>query len=679
MSRSLASLTLLTAALGLTPLVPRPSLAQQGGAGEPAVARIVVEPASLTLDVNDTARVKATAYDAAGRVLRVPVTFFSTGRRSVEVDTSGRVIAHGAGEYHLIALVIQGSGQPSSTRGDIPVVVRAPAVARVAIEGAPYRYYTGTTVRHRARVIDRSGAERSNVPVSWRSSDPAVLSVDRFGDVTAVAPGQATLTAIAGGAVSGERITVIANPATALELTASAADARTGDVVHYSAVARDASGGAVRIPVSYSVQSDVEDSVMAPAAPAEIDQQGRFVAQRAGTYTVIATAGNLVARQNLAVTHRYTTMRMDAAMPKEKGTGHGAVRDIHSSDLWVWTGKDGRDYAITGTWGANGDAYFWDVTDAGHPVKVDSLRVDARTVNDVKVDVERELCIMSREGASNRKNGFVVVDCSNPRDVKVLSTFDDGLYGGVHNVFVWNEHVFAINAGTRFDIISIQDPKQPKRVSFFELGTPGHGIHDVWVVDGIAYASQWEDGIIVVDVGGAGKGGSLAAPKQIGQYAYPIGATHSAFPYKAKDGRFYVFVGDEQFPYGLDPDAAAQAEAGGYIHIVDFTDWSRPEEVARYQVPEAGPHNFWIQNDSLFVGYYNAGLRVVDISGELKGNLYEQGRELVRFRPMDPNGKVANTPFIWGPQPLKGHVFMTDFNSGLWAVELPKRTVSVTP
>ena len=251
--------------------------------------------------------------------------------------------------------------------------------------------------------------------------------------------------------------------------------------------------------------------------------------------------------------------------------------------------------------------------------------------NDVKVDVEREICVITREGASNRKNGFVLVDCSNPRNVKIISTFDDGLWGGVHNVFVWNKRVFATNAGRRFDIINIEDPAKPWREGVFELDTPGHGIHDMWVVDGIAYASQWQDGIILVDVGNGIAGGSPSHPVKISSYAYPIGATHSAFPYQARNGKFYVFVGDEQFPYNLPLEGPD--EAGGYIHIVDFTDLKAPKEVGRYQIPEAGPHNFWIQNDTMYVAYYNAGLRVVDVSGELMGNLYDQGRELARFFP----------------------------------------------
>lgn len=640
----------------------------------PKIARIVVRPATLSLSVHDTGSVAAVAYDSAGQRLDVPLTFFSMNRRRAGVDSLGHVTAFRAGNDPVrIVAINQAAG--FEIRGTAMVTVRWPGLAQVLVEGSP-RMFAGTTQQSRATVIDSAGVER-DIPVGWASDNAAVASVDQFGDVTAHRVGVATIRASGGGITERRRVQVVANPARSLTLTSSAAAGRTGDVVRFSAVAKDGAGRPVPgLPVLYAVKAVVEDTVIAPSAPAEIDADGRFVAQRAGAYTVVATTGNLVATRTIGIGHRWTSQRIT-----HEGTGQGRVANYHTSDLWVWTGKDGRDYAVTGTWGASGVAYFWDVTDPASPVKTDSIQVDARTVNDVKVDVDREVCVITREGASNRKNGFVVLDCHDPRHIQVLSRFDDGLYGGVHNVNIWNHLVFAINNGTRFDIISIEDPRNPKRVGFFELDTPGHGIHDVWVVDGIAYSSNWQDGVVLVDVGNGKWGGSPSHPVKIGQYKYPIGATHSAFPYfsQSAGGKWYVFVTDEIFPYGDDSDDAAMDEAAGYVHIIDFTDVEHPKEVARYQVPEAGTHNIWLQHDSLFVAYYNAGMRVVDVSGELMGNLYDQGRELVRFQAFDPQGKLANAPMAWGPQPFKGHVFISDHNSGIWGVKLPERSPAPMP
>ena len=386
-----------------------------------------------------------------------------------------------------------------------------------------------------------------------------------------------------------------------------------------------------------------------------------------------------------------------------KLVGHGPVLDVFTSDLWVWEGIDGRDYAVTGTWGANGDAFFWDVTDPENMKAIDTVRVDARTVNDVKVSEDGRICVISREGASNRKNGFVILDVSNPADVKILSAFDQELTGGVHNVFIYENHVYAVNNSVRYDVINIEDPKKPYRVSRFELGTPGHGVHDVWIEDGIAYSSNWQDGLQLVDIGGfntnyplkdlgetlnpevrkmAMAGGSPSNPVQFAGYEYPSGWNHAAFPYfNQKTGKFYVLAGDEAFPYGLGNVWKKEpAIAAGWIHFVDFTDLANPYEVANYMVPEAGSHNLWVEGDTLYAAFYNGGVRVVDISGELLGDLYRQGREIAWYLPMHRDASIPNAPMVWGPQPYKGSIFFSDMNSGLWAVKLvPKQERKIDP
>ena len=174
----------------------------------------------------------------------------------------------------------------------------------------------------------------------------------------------------------------------------------------------------------------------------------------------------------------------------------------------------------------------------------------------------------------------------------------------------------------------------------------------------------------MVDVGNGVAGGSVEHPVVIGHYAYPSGWNHAAFPYHdTETGKFYVIAGDEAFPYGLNLENKPTYPRG-WLHFIDFTDPENPKEVARYEVPEAGTHNLWVEGDMLYVAYYNGGLRVVDLSGDLMGNLYEQGREIGFFVPTDHEGMVPNAPMTWGPQPHEGRIFFSDWNSGLWAVEL---------
>ncbi|GIT57862.1 MAG: hypothetical protein Ct9H300mP18_12910 [Candidatus Neomarinimicrobiota bacterium] len=138
--------------------------------------------------------------------------------------------------------------------------------------------------------------------------------------------------------------------------------------------------------------------------------------------------------------------------------------------------------------------------------------------------------------------------CYGPVNVKITAEFNDDMTGGVHNVFIYDNHVYAVNNGRKYDIINIEDPYNPFRVGRYELDTPGHGVHDVWVEDGIAYSSNWADGVPAVDVGGvkfneknrskmkynpflamAGQG-SPGNPVKLGGMADPNGHNHAAFP-----------------------------------------------------------------------------------------------------------------------------------------------------
>ena len=101
-----------------------------------------------------------------------------------------------------------------------------------------------------------------------------------------------------------------------------------------------------------------------------------------------------------------------------------------------------------------------------------------------------------------------------------------------------------------------------------------------------------------------------------------------------------------------------------------MNDYENPVEEAIYQVPEAGSHNLWVQGDTLYTAFYQGGLRGVDISGELLGDLYKQGREIAFYLSNHPEGRIPNATMAWGPQPYKNHIFFADMNSGLYAVKL---------
>ena len=82
--------------------------------------------------------------------------------------------------------------------------------------------------------------------------------------------------------------------------------------------------------------------------------------------------------------------------------------------------------------------------------------------------------------------------------------------------------------------------------------------------------------------------------------------------------------------------------------------------------------------NSFNLGDYQGGLRVVDISGELRGNLLEQGREIAHVATGDAKGFVPNAPLTWGAIYRNGYVYSSDMNSGLWVVKV-EQGGAVTP
>ena len=663
-------------------------LGQPPGAQQNKDIKFVFEPDSLYLNVGETGSVTIKLVNAKGELIKNPFYVYGTPRRSLEsqprISDSTGVAKVTIKPYKpgKLSLAVRSISQKREDRvyDRMTVQVPFPPLDRIVLNGPSKTLYAGTTVRYTTEVYDKANLLRDDANVKLKSSKTNIAEFDDYGNLVAKKTGKVKLTASVDNVSESLNVTVIKNPVNKISLDADKDKIRTGDVLQLSAKAVDRSGRQIKdVPIVYSFTGKADYGIGLPAAGL-INSSGKFVADTPGLFTVTAQSGGFIARKTIKVVPRNVKKTI-------KVVGHGTVSDFNTSDLWVWPGvgkHKGKDFAATGTWGANGDAYFWDVTDPSKMTIIDTITVDARTVNDVKISEDGRVGVITREGASNRKNGFVVLDVTDPYNVKITAEFNDDMTGGVHNAFIYDNHVYAVNNGRKYDIINIEDPYNPFRVGRYELDTPGHGVHDVWVEDGIAYSSNWADGVHAVDVGGikfneknrskmkynpflamAGQG-SPGNPVKLGGMADPNGHNHAAFPFISQSTeKFYIIAGDEWGnQFGM---------AGGF-HFLDFTDPKNPTETAVYQVPEAGSHNHWIHGDTLLASYYQGGLRVVDISGELMGDIYSQGREIAFFLSSDPDGFMANRPNVWGTMPYKGLIYFSDMNNGLWAIKLEDET-----
>ena len=633
----------------------------------------------LTLDIGQVFKPESRVIDSDGsevectRIIYYNKKGVFSSAKSITFDREkGTLIANDPGNHDVVAVCINANGKRLTKTFNINV--NYPKIKKVKLLNNQKNIYVGNYIKliyeitdefENKRVVDYWNYDKalryfSNVEVDIKSNNERV-KIDLSNNILAVEEGNSTITASFDGISDKIDLKIQKNPISKLNLISDNSNVKTGDVVNFKVKAIDKKGNEIKnIPVQYSFTGKSFDK--SNSASGLILEDGRFVGDVAGKYIISAKVGNITSSKVVNVFPRNVNREIN-------NVGNGLVNDKHTSDFWVFEGVDGRDYAVTGTWGADGKAYFWDVTNPSKIKKIDSIQVDARTVNDVKVSQDGKICVISREGASNRKNGIIIIDVTNPKDVKIISEYTKNLTGGVHNVFIDNNHIYALSNGERYYIINIDNPNKPIQVGMFEVGKEGQAIHDVWIENGIAYSSNWKDGVYLVDVGNGIAGGSPSNPVPFGDYSYDSGAHHATFPYKSKStGKFYTVLGDEIFPKGVNPNGTN--ETAGFLHFVDFTDTKNPVEVAKYELPTHGSHNFWIEDDILYVAMYTGGLRVVDLSGDLLGDLYKQGREIGYILTGNPNGYIPNDTMVWGAQLYKGHIFYSDFNSGIGAAKV---------
>ena len=592
------------------------------------------------METGDTLAFSVKAYDGEGAVMTGLEPRWHIAESDVAViDTDGVVRAQSPGRAVVVAVM---GGKPGYAE-----ILIEPSESHIVASVPVSEVLAGTSVPIRVT----SGGLIPHPPIRFKSSDRFVATVGRDGRIHAQRPGSVTIMVQSAGGTASVDIRVVRNPAVSYQIAQTRYIVRQGDVVRFRVQATDKLGNAVE---------GVYPLWEASGGGAYMESEGAdgvFVAEDAVDYSITAQIGENIQRSIiLSVEPRVHKQTMVTV-------GRGPIAHHHSGDMWVFEGVDGRDYVYIGTFMHDWMKIF-DVTRPESPVLTDSVQVDARRINDVKIHQSNKLAVITREGASNRRNGIVLLDLSIPAHPTILSEYTETVTGGVHNVWMEDDLVYACHNGTNaLHIIDISDPVHPKEVGRWELEYDDRILHDVIVQDGYAYLSYWDHGIVTLDVGAGSHGGTPTVPVMVSRFSYPEGHTHVAW----RHGR-YLFVGDEIWPD--DYDVSQPLDARGYIHILDMSDMDAPVEVAKYEVPDAGAHNVWVEDDKLYIGYYQGGLRVVDIRGELRGNIYRQGREIAHILTTDDQSMVPEWPMTWGAQIFKEHIYTSDLNSGLWIAKL---------
>jgi hypothetical protein len=340
------------------------------------------------------------------------------------------------------------------------------------------------------------------------------------------------------------------------------------------------------------------------------------------------------------------------------------------------------EWVYTGTWGGCrttcGNAVkIWNGS-AAIPVLVDSLIIPgAGTTGDVQISADGALLVVGNEYSPN--GAISIFDRSNPGHPQLLTRFTTpDIAGGVHTVKLGTvsgrQYAFLsinnVGRGARLVIVDITNPRIPVQVFSAVMGTPF--IHDVFVRDGILFTALWDGGLTIWDIGGGARGGTPAVPIQLGNVLTVDGDVHNVhwFHDPSTGLKRYAFVGQESPGNPMGPTS-------GDIHVVDVTNLSAPTEVAFFHVDSAGVHNFAVDEASgiLYAAYYNAGIRAIDIRGDLSTCAAAQrapdGRCNLGLMKRERGRVMFGQPvMIWGVAIVGNALYASDMNSGLWKIDI---------
>jgi uncharacterized protein YjdB len=252
------------------------------------VASVRLTPPNQNLLVGQTVQLGAETLDADGNVLTGrPVEFTSSNAAVATVSNTGLVTALVPGSA-IITAASEGKSAPSS------ITVSSVPVASVAVTPTGSQIVVGQTTQLNAEPRDASGQPLVGRAVSWSSSDPNVASVSSTGLVTAVAPGQATITATSEAAAGTSTIGVSPKPVSSVIISPGQGSVAVGQTLQLSGQVTDDQGNVLNgRPISFTSGTP---------AVATVSATGLVTGVAPGTTTITATSEGKTGTATVTVT-----------------------------------------------------------------------------------------------------------------------------------------------------------------------------------------------------------------------------------------------------------------------------------------------------------------------------------------------------------------------------------------
>ena len=279
------------------------------------------------------------------------------------------------------------------------------------------------------------------------------------------------------------------------------------------------------------------------------------------------------------------------------------------------------------------------VLDVGDPRKPELVRQipAAAGSHSHKVQTADDLLLVNEEqfqDAQEFSAGMLVYELSDALDPKPIGRFESGGLGVHRIVYTGGRYAYMSAIPDGFDdriwvIVDLDDPTSPSEVARWWWpgmwrgggespswpGTKRYAAHHALIDDRVAYLGYGDAGVVVLDIS------DIERPRKLSDLSWsPGGETHTCLPLP---GRNLVVATDEAV-------ANRCAEETKLVRVIDVSDVHSPRVVGQCPQPDGdycdrglrfGPHNLhenrpgtYRSETLMFVTYFNAGLRVYDIT-----------------------------------------------------------------
>ncbi len=267
------------------------SASSDGVAGSSAVtvtpvktARVTLTPAGAPLFTGRTLSLSLQLADAAGRPLTQAgrtIGWTSSAPAVATVSASGVVTGVSPGTAAITATTDSASGSATIVVSDVPVY-------SVSVSPANVPLTAGSALQLTATALDAAGgAIPGRSPSSWRSDAPAIASIDANGRVSALAPGNARLTATIDGLEGSATVSVTAVQVSSVTVTPAAPSLRVGARLSLSATLYGPNPSVALSPAGRTVTWSVLNGGVAA-----VSSSGVLTGLSAGTTTVTVRANS---------------------------------------------------------------------------------------------------------------------------------------------------------------------------------------------------------------------------------------------------------------------------------------------------------------------------------------------------------------------------------------------------